>query len=207
EGRRKYSSVGKGVATRRRVITSNAAKLAALVVGTVAVLFLLLPHLMVIVMSFVKDGTWTTEWLPPSYTAENYVRLFRDPAFFEPIRNSLWMSALATAANLVWGLMATFWLRRRSGFIRHFTDLLIVLPWALPGTVVAIAMVESFSSFAGTVMLLPFLYFVRNIPIVVRAIDASFQQVDPSIEEAAISLGATPTYAIRRVVLPLVLPG
>jgi iron(III) transport system permease protein len=117
------------------------------------------------------------------------------------------MSALATAANLVWGLMATFWLRRRTGMVRRIADILIVLPWALPGTVVAIAMVESFSTFAGTVMLLPFLYFVRNIPIVVRAIVASFQQVDPSIEEAAISLGATATYTIRRVVLPLVFPG
>jgi iron(III) transport system permease protein len=56
-------------------------------------------------------------------------------------------------------------------------------------------------------MLLPFLYFVRNIPIVVRAIEASFQQVDPSIEEASISLGATSAYTIRRVILPLVLPG
>jgi iron(III) transport system permease protein len=91
--------------------------------------------------------------------------------------------------------------------VKRAADILIVLPWALPGTVVAIAMIESFSSFAGTVMLLPFLYFVRNIPIVVRAIDASLQQVDPSIEEAALSLGATPAYAIRRVMLPLVLPG
>jgi iron(III) transport system permease protein len=162
---------------------------------------------MVGVMSLVPDGTWTTQLLPPAYTIQNYVRVFSDPAFFEPIRNSLWMSALATAANLLWGLAATFWLRRRSGFVRRFADILIVLPWALPGTVVAIAMVESFSSFAGTVMLLPFLYFVRNIPIVVRALDASFQQIDPSLEEAAISLGATTPYTIRRVVLPLVLPG
>jgi iron(III) transport system permease protein len=117
------------------------------------------------------------------------------------------MAAVATAANLVWGLTATFWLRRRGKGVKRAADILIVLPWALPGTVVAIAMIESFSSFAGTVMLLPFLYFVRNIPIVVRAIDASLQQVDPSIEEAALSLGATPAYAIRRVMLPLVLPG
>jgi iron(III) transport system permease protein len=208
EGRRKYSSVGKGVAGRRVVITSNAVKVAALLVGSVTVLFLLLPLFMVILMSFVKDGTWTTEWLPPSYTAENYVRVFRDPAFFEPIRNSLWMSALATAANLVWGLVATFWLRRRRDNLRRFADLLIILPWALPGTVVALSMVESFSTvLAGTVVLLPFVYFVRNVPLVVRAIDASFAQIDPSVEEAAATLGSTTAYAIRRVVLPLVLPG
>jgi iron(III) transport system permease protein len=42
---------------------------------------------------------------------------------------------------------------------------------------------------------------------VVRAIDASFAQVDPSIEEAAATLGAKPVFTIRKVILPLVLPG
>jgi iron(III) transport system permease protein len=207
EGRHKYSLTGKGVSAQRKPLHSPVVKAIAGIGGTLAVIFLILPHLMVFVMSFVSDGAWTTQLLPPSYTIENYLRIFRDPAFFEPIRNSLWMSALATAANLAWGLMATFWMRRKTGWVRQVTDILVVLPWALPGTVVAIAMVESFSRFAGTVMLLPFLYFVRNIPIVVRALEASFQQVDPSVEEAALSLGATPAYTIRRVVLPLVLPG
>lgn len=208
EGRRKYSAVGKGVAARRVPITSALAKAAATIVGAAAVLFLLLPHVMVILMSFVRDGTWTTEWLPPSYTAANYVRLFRDPAFFEPIRNSLWMSGVATAANLAWGLLATFWLRRRKDNLRRFADFLIILPWALPGTVVALSMVESFSTvLAGTVVLLPFVYFIRNMPLVVRAIDASFAQIDPAVEEAAATLGSTTLNTIRRVVLPLVLPG
>src|SRR5207249_5052014 len=130
EGRRKYSAVGKGVASRRAPITSKTAKVLAGVIGSVVVLFLILPHLMVLVMSFVKDGTWTTELLPPFYTTENYTRLFRDPQFFEPIRNSLWMSAVATGANLVWGLLATFWLRGRKGHLRRFADALIILPWA-----------------------------------------------------------------------------
>lgn len=208
EGRHKYSSVGKGVAGRRTVITSKFAKVAAALTGSVVVLFLLLPHLMVLLMSFVKDGTWTTELLPPSYTVENYVRLFNDPQFFEPVRNSLWMSGAATGANLIWGLMATFWLRRQTHRVRRFSDALIILPWALPGTVVALAMVESFPQvLAGTVAMLPIVYFIRNLPLVVRAIDASFAQIDPSVEEAAASLGATPAYTIRRVVLPLVMPG
>lgn len=208
EGRHKYSAVGKGVASQRTLITSNIAKLLAAVIGTVAVLFLILPHLMVFVMSFVKDGSWTTEFLPPVYTTENYSRLFRDPLVFEPIRNSLWMSTAATAANLVWGLIATFWLRRRQGRLRRFADVLIVLPWALPGTVVALSMLQSFSTvLAGTIVLLPLVYFIRNLPLVVRAIDASFAQVDPAVEEAASTLGATSLYTIRRVVLPLVLPG
>lgn len=208
EGRRKYSAVGKGVGVRRTRLTSKTAKFVAGVAGTIVVTFLLLPLVMVLLMSFVKDGTWTTELLPPIYTSENYIKLFREPAFFEPIRNSLWMSGVATAANLIWGLMATFWLRRRKGSVRRFADAMIILPWALPGTVVALSMIESFPRMlAGTVAILPIVYFIRNIPLIARAIDASFAQVDPSVEEASATLGASPLYTIRRVVLPMVLPG
>jgi iron(III) transport system permease protein len=208
EGGRKYSAVGKGVGARRSRITSKLGKVVAGTVGTIVVIFLVLPLLMVVLMSFVKDGTWTTQLLPPVYTPENYVKLFREPAFFEPIRNSLWMSGAATGANLIWGLMATFWLRRRKGKLRRFADAMIILPWALPGTVVALSMIESFPrTLAGTIALLPVVYFIRNVPLVARAIDASFAQIDPSVEEAAASLGASPWYTVRRVVLPMVLPG
>lgn len=208
EGRRKYSAVGKGVGVRRTRIESNTGKFVAGTIGTVVVGFLMLPLGMVLLMSFVKDGTWTTELLPPVYTHENYVKLFREPAFFEPIRNSLWMSGAATAANLIWGLAATFWLRRRKGKLRRFADAMIILPWALPGTVVALSMIESFPRLlAGTVALLPIIYFVRNVPLIARAIEASFAQVDPSVEEAAATLGASTMYTITRVVLPMVLPG
>jgi iron(III) transport system permease protein len=208
EGRRKYSAVGKGVGVRRSPIESRAAKVVAGIVGTVVVTFLLLPLVMVLLMSFVKDGTWTTELLPPVYTHENYVKLFKEPAFFEPIRNSLWMSGVATGANLIWGLIATFWLRRRKGKLRQFADAMIILPWALPGTVVALSMIQSFPRLlAGTIALLPIVYFIRNVPLLARAVDASFAQVDPSIEEASATLGASPFYTVRRVVLPMVLPG
>jgi iron(III) transport system permease protein len=69
-------------------------------------------------------------------------------------------------------------------------------------------MVESFSNLlVGTVALMPIVYFIRILPLVARAIDASFAQVDPAVEEAAATLGATPSYTIRRVILPMVLPG
>jgi iron(III) transport system permease protein len=216
ENRNRYSSVGKGVAAPRAPIASPVARAVAGTAGVLVVTFLLLPHLMVFLMSFVQDGTWTTQLFPPAYTTENYSRLFRDPQFFEPIRNSLWMAAVATGANLVWGLIATFWLRKQKGVGRKLADALIILPWALPGMVVALAMLETFSSLsartgttilAGTAGLLPVVYFIRNVPIVYRAIDASFSQMDPSVEEASATLGAGNVYTIRRVIIPLVLPG
>jgi len=208
EGRTRYSSIGKGVARPRGHLASPAARVVAGVSGALVVTVLILPHLMVTLMSFVPDGAWTTELLPPAYTIENYTQLLTRPQFSEPIVNSLWMAAIATAANLVWGLGAVFWLRKRTGISRRLADALIILPWALPGTVVALAMLESFSTLlAGTIVLLPTVYFVRNLPLVFRSIDASFSQMDPSVEEASATLGAGTFYTIRRIVLPLVLPG
>jgi len=90
------------------------------------------------------------------------------------------------------------------------------LPWALPGTVLAVALATTFSVnqplagrvlLVGTAAILPLAYFIRDIPLVTRAALTSFRQLDPALEEAAASLGARWTTTMRRVILPLVLPG
>jgi iron(III) transport system permease protein len=92
----------------------------------------------------------------------------------------------------------------------------VALPWALPGTVLAMALATTFSTTSpltgrflliGTAWILPLAYFIRNIPLVTRAALTSFQQFDPALEEASASLGAGWLRTARRVTLPLVLPG
>jgi iron(III) transport system permease protein len=50
-------------------------------------------------------------------------------------------------------------------------------------------------------------YFIRRAPYVVRSVSASFHQLDNSLEEAALNLGASWHYGFWRVVIPLILPG
>ena len=92
---------------------------------------------------------------------------------------------------------------------------MIALPWALPGTVFAIALAATFSVnqplalrwvLVGTVVLLPLAYLVRNLPLTGRAVLAGYRQVDPALEEAAASLGAGRWAAFRRVTMPLLKP-
>jgi iron(III) transport system permease protein len=59
----------------------------------------------------------------------------------------------------------------------------------------------------GSFWILPLAYFIRNTPLVAQAAIASFRQFDPALEEAAHSLGAGWFTTMRRVALPLVLPG
>jgi len=216
EGKREYIAGTKGAAIARQRVRSPLLRYAIGVIGILLVIILLLPHLTIILISFVKDGAWTTQTLPPEYTLDNYLRLFADRQFSAPIKNSILMSLAATAANLVWGLVAAYLVARKRFFGRAAIEALLILPWALPGTVLALSLAETFSRnrfwagqfvLVGTFWILPLAYFIRNIPLVVRAIQASFKQLDPALEDASANLGASWFYTMRRVVLPLVLPG
>lgn len=216
EGRRQYAMSGKGVTSRRREVRGRWTRLVLGAVGIVAVIILLLPHLMILLLSFVKDGTWTFQILPETFTTESYVRLFQDPGVLDPIRNSVKMSVLATIADLIIGVTAAYLVVKGRIRGRRILDALVMVPWALPGTVVAINLIVAFSqgtpfSFGqvliGTVWLLPIAYFIRHLPIVFRAASAAFEQLDDSLEEAARNLGAGWFYAFRRVTLPLIGPG
>jgi iron(III) transport system permease protein len=59
----------------------------------------------------------------------------------------------------------------------------------------------------GTFWILPVVYFLRFMPLVVRAVQASMEQIDAGLEEAASSLGARWWQRFTRVTLPLILPG
>lgn len=214
EGGRQYTgaSKGSGAAVRRR--SGRPALLSLLAAAGVGLL--LLPHATVLLVSFVPEGTWTTEILPPEYSAESYRALFTDTDRLVPVLNSLRMATVATLANVVFAFAAGYLLARRRFPGRRLVDALVVLPWALPGTVLAIALATTFSVhrplagrfvLVGTFAVLPLAYFIRNVPLVTRAALTSFRQLDPSLEEAAASLGAGRATALRRVVLPLVLPG
>jgi len=215
-GRRQYVMISKGVSAYETEVKRRLSRYFMGALGSLIVLILLLPHLTVILMSFVKDGTWTWQVLPPEYTYRNYVRLFGNPRVLEPIVNSLKMASLATVGNLIFGVLAAYLLAKRRFFGRSLVDALVMIPWALPGTVVAMNLIFAFNRrtiltgnqiIASTFWILPLAYFIRNIPLVFRSTYASLQQLDDSLEEAARNLGASRLYAFRRVIMPLVMPG
>ncbi len=170
---------------------------------------LLLPHLNIVYLSFVDHRAWQTEVFPLAFTLENYANAFGAWSALRPVMNSIWMSALATVAALVVALPAGYLIgRARPG--GGLMNVLVMLPWALPGTVVAIMLVAAFNDdwlrLHTTIWLLPLAYFVRNVPLLVRVASAAIEPFDGSLLEAARTLGASRAYALRRIVLPLLAP-
>lgn len=215
EGDRLVASVGKGTPPALRTIASPLARRAAAAAGWLFALVLLLPHATLLLVSFVPTGTWTTEALPPRYTLTNYGVLFAEAERLRPLLNSLWMAAVATAAALAAAVAAGHIVVRRRAALSRAIETLLALPWAVPGTVLAIALATLFSVrspwtgrwvLVGTVLILPIAYFVRNLPITGRALLAGFRQLDPAMDEAAQSLGAGRWARLWRVTLPLLKP-
>ena len=215
EGDALLVGLGKGTAPRRRSLASPPVRAAATVLGWGFAIVLLLPHLTLLLVSLVPYATWTTETLPPVLSLVNYRRLLAEPERLEPLVNSLWMAGASTAAAVGIALAAGWLVVRRRVVWRAPIDWLLNVPWALPGTVFAIALATAFSVHApqalrwvlvGTVAILPLAYLVRNLPVSGRAILAGYRQLDPALEEAAASLGAGAWRTLRRVTLPQLKP-
>jgi iron(III) transport system permease protein len=205
----------KGVAPAPRPVRHPLARLLLLLLGWGLAALLLLPHLTLVLVSLVPIGTWTTEPLPPAYTLRNYLTLVQDPVRARPLVNSLWLATVATALAVALGLAGALLAARRRVPGARWIEALLALPWAVPGTVFAIALATAFSVHApwagrvvlvGTLWILPLAYLVRNLPITSRAIQAGVRALDPSLDEAAATLGAGRWRTLARVTLPLLRP-
>jgi iron(III) transport system permease protein len=204
---------GRGVAPARRRLGRSRRFVAGF--GWVLAAILLLPHATLLLVSLVPRSTWTIEILPPVLNLSNYAALFSEPERLRPLVNSLWMAVAATAGALVLGFAAARLAVRGRTPLGGTLETLLTIPWALPGTVFAVALSATFSVHApwvgrfvlvGTAAILPLGYLVRNLPLTGRAAFGGFRQLDPALDEAASSLGAGWWKRLSRVDLPLLAP-
>jgi iron(III) transport system permease protein len=213
--KRKYTLASKGGRVRKQ-IRSRKIQLLTAAGAAVVVIALVLPHLMVVLVSFARDGSWTTQVLPPEYTMENYRRLFSERELWRPITNSVSMALVATAANLVVCFLAGYLIVFRKFAGRRLLEFLVALPWAIPATAIALGLAATFNRndlltgrvlLVGTFWILPLAYFIRDTPLVASAVEGSLRQMDASLEDAARGLGASWLLTMRRVILPAARPG
>lgn len=216
QNRRNYQNLSKGISVHRSEVSSKWMKIVATIASFIGTLILILPILVLILISFSVDGAWKTQILPTDYTLDHYIALFTDERTWRPIWNSIQMGVVATLGNIIFGIAAAYAMVRLNFKGKTLLDILIMVPWALPGTVVAVNLIAAFSTeniFAfnqvliGTFWILPLAYFIRHLPLIFRSTSASLIQLDQSIEEASRSLGATWWYTFRCIVIPLTLTG
>ena len=139
----------------------------------------------------------------------SYLRVLREVP--DVISNTFVFSVTATLAiTLVGGLMSYLIVRRDSRW-SGLLDSVLMVPYVVPGVVMAIGFLLVFNQppwdLVGTAAIIVLILFIRRLPYGVRATTSVLRQIKPSIEEAAISLGASPRQAFFKVTVPLMMPG
>jgi len=170
------------------------------------------PHCGVLLLSGASD--WYGTVLPESLTLQHYEEGLGHPLVLGSIKNSLLYASGATMLDVVIGVAIAWVVVRSKIWGRNILDALMMLPLAVPGLVLAfgyLSMSENggvFSFLVGAngspALLLIVAYAVRRLPFVVRAAVSGLQQSNVELEEAAMSMGASPSRAFWRVGLPLI---
>ncbi|MCJ9754241.1 ABC transporter permease [Neorhizobium sp. BETTINA12A] len=192
--------------------------------ATLLGVFLVLPYLNIVVMSFRMPGQGTP--YGPGFTLGNYGKFFSDFFYIQQVINTLWIGFLTTFICLVLGYPVAWQLARGASTFRALGYALVLSP-LLVGIVIR--------SYGWTILLgnngiinrtltgwglidgpLPLMYNALGIiialvhvflPFMILPIMSAIQGIDPSLEAAARSLGASKVTSFRRITLPLSLPG
>ncbi len=208
--RRSFVTVsGRGVRTRTARL--GGWRWGLLAVCLVVVLFsALLPLTVLVLAAFSKS--WTAAPTPGNFTLHNFhTALIGNQIARRGILNSFKLAFGAATATALLGLLITYIDQRTTMRGRRALDYLAILPLGLPGTVLAVGMIQAFIRppfrIYGTIWILFIAYVARFIPLAVRSASAAVRQVDPSLEEAARITNASWLQTMRLILVPLIRPG
>jgi putative spermidine/putrescine transport system permease protein len=176
-------------------------------VSTIAMLYLALPLLVVIAISFTA-----TEYLrfpPQGLTLRWYWQVVSDPTFVEAFVVSGELAVAATATALILGVPAALVFARKRFPLSQVLSALFLSPLVLPTIVLGVAILQYTSAlgFARSFLALFVGHVVLVTPYVIRTSLASLSGMQPAHEEAAQDLGATPLQTFFLITLPQIKAG
>lgn len=176
-------------------------------VGMVTLVFLAAPSLFVIPVSFSEAAY--IQWPPIGFTLENYRLVLADSAYVGAMLRSLVVGLGSAALAMAIGVPAAFGLVRRDLPGKRAILAMALAPMILPHIVIAIALFFLYAKLGlvGTVLGLILGHACISVPFVIVTLMAVLSTYDERLDYAAWSLGANRWQALRRITLPIILPG
>ncbi|KAA0892575.1 ABC transporter permease [Pusillimonas sp. ANT_WB101] len=181
-------------------------KLALAVVSIGALLFLLLPALIVIPMSFSESTS--LRFPPEGFSFRWYIQVFSDPLWISAIKTSVVLALISSSLALILGSLAAYGLTRGTFKGRDLLQSNFISPLIIPAVILSVALylalafVGLLGSFAGLLIA----HTILGVPYVVLIMSVAIRSFDSRIEQVAFTLGASWHTMLLRVLLPNLLP-
>jgi putative spermidine/putrescine transport system permease protein len=175
--------------------------------SSVILVFLVMPSLVVIVMSF--SGEDLLGFPPHSWSLRWYRSFFTDESWLDATAVSLKIALLSTALALTLGITAAYGLVRGPGWLRNPAYAVLLAPLIVPSVVMAVGLFGVLASWGllGTTTGILLAHASGSIAYVVIIVSATLTSFDRRLELASRSLGATHFRTARQVIVPLIMPG
>ncbi len=169
-------------------------------------IFLYAPIAVLMVFSF-NDSKSTSKW--EGFSLRWYIELFEDSRMQTAFSYTIFIAIISTLISTLVGTLAAIGIYKLTKKTQAIVLNINYLPVISPDIVIAVSLMGLFLSFGMplgfTTMLLSHIMF--SIPYVILAVLPRLYSMNPNLAEAAMDLGATPFQAIKKVVIPEILPG
>ncbi len=182
----------------------GALRWALLSIGAAVALFLLLPIVFIVALSF-GDSQWLI-FPPPGWTLEWYRQLFTDAGWIDSLLTSAKLAVIVTVLSVLIGFLASLALVRGKFRGRNAVQAFFLTPMVLPVVVLAVALYAFFLRIGlnGTITGFVIGHLIIALPFSIISISNSLASFDTALEDAALICGASPLEVKLRVTLPAI---
>lgn len=146
----------------------------------------------------------------PGFSLGNYQAAMKK-LLVRSTQNTLLLGVVTLAIIILISVLIAYLVVRRNNVANNIIDTLSMIPYIMPGSVIGIAMVIAFSKkpivLVGTIWIMIISLVIRRMPYTIRSATATLMQIQPSIEEAALSLGASKVKTFFRITVPMMTNG
>ncbi len=202
----------KGKSMRPTLIKLRGAKIPLFILSIFTlILIVVVPLVMIVLMSFLK--AYGLPLSVSNFTFEQYERvLFRGGGTVDAIKNSLFVSVTAGIVCMFLGTLIAYVVQKIKPKGKGALEVLSMLPYAIPGTVLSIGVILAWSggifgiNLYNTIWIILVAYLARYLSFSMKTSSAALLQVNNSLEEAARACGASHSESLSDITLPLIRP-
>ena len=214
-GKKSYTTVtGKGDAGVHPAMPKRLS-LPVFVTATIWVGFTVVVYLMIVFGSFVElwgvDNSLTfTHYITAFKVSYNEFGIQWIGSAWDSFWTTIYIAAVAAPLTAIVGLVTAYLLTRQTFAGKNVFEFGTMLSFAIPGTVIGVSYILAFNvppiEITGTGIILVVSFIFRNMPVGVRAGIASMSQLDKSLDESSLTLGANSWQTFQKIILPLLKP-
>jgi iron(III) transport system permease protein len=208
--KREFATLGTRGISLRPMLVGRWRYIASGICIVCAVLWIILPMLMLIVGSFMRLYGFFSIKSP--FTAQHWLSAFRDPLLLVCLKNSLVIALGVGLVGLAVYALIAFVIVRTQIPARATISILAWLPWAVPGILLGVALLWLLLSLPGMSLLygtfapLILVLVIKEMPIGTHMMKVALGQISKELEEASLVCGASGFTTFRRISLPLITP-